>query len=41
MRDLGCRVGQGFSLSRPLGLADAIAMAARGNVGTVGISAIR
>jgi diguanylate cyclase (GGDEF)-like protein len=41
MRDLGCRVGQGFSLSRPLGLADAVAMAARGHVGSVGISAIR
>jgi diguanylate cyclase (GGDEF)-like protein len=41
MRDLGCRVGQGFSLSRPLGLGDAIAMASQGNVGTVGISAIR
>jgi diguanylate cyclase (GGDEF)-like protein len=39
MRDLGCRVGQGFSLSRPLGLADAVAMAARGSVGAVGVSA--
>jgi diguanylate cyclase (GGDEF)-like protein len=40
MRDLGCRVGQGFSLSRPLALADAVAMAARGNVGAVGVTAV-
>jgi len=38
MRDLGCRVGQGFSLARPLPLADAVAMAARGSVGSVGVS---
>jgi EAL domain-containing protein (putative c-di-GMP-specific phosphodiesterase class I) len=40
MRDLGCRVGQGFSLSRPLALPDAVAMAARGNVGAVGVTAV-
>ena len=27
MRDLGCRVGQGFSLARPLPLAEAVALA--------------
>jgi diguanylate cyclase (GGDEF)-like protein len=40
MRDLGCRVGQGFSLSRPLTLADAVTMAARGTIGAVGVSVV-
>jgi EAL domain-containing protein (putative c-di-GMP-specific phosphodiesterase class I) len=40
MRDLGCRVGQGFSLARPLPLADAVALARRGNVGAVGVTAV-
>ncbi len=40
MRDLGCRVGQGFSLARPLPLAEAIALAGRGNVGAVGVTSI-
>jgi diguanylate cyclase (GGDEF)-like protein len=39
MRDLGCRVGQGFSLARPLPLEEALALAARGNVGAVGVTA--
>jgi diguanylate cyclase (GGDEF)-like protein len=38
MRDLGCRVGQGFSLARPMPLVDALSLAARGNVGAVGIT---
>jgi diguanylate cyclase (GGDEF)-like protein len=40
MRDLGCRVGQGFSLSRPLPLAEAVALAARGNIGAIGVSVV-
>jgi diguanylate cyclase (GGDEF)-like protein len=40
MRDLGCRVGQGFSLARPLPLADAVGMAARGSIGSVGVSVV-
>jgi diguanylate cyclase (GGDEF)-like protein len=40
MRDLGCRVGQGFSLARPLPLAEAIGMASQGNIGSVGVSVV-
>jgi diguanylate cyclase (GGDEF)-like protein len=40
MRDLGCRVGQGFSLARPLPLADAVGMAARGSIDSVGVSVV-
>ena len=40
MRDLGCRVGQGYSLARPMPLVEALALAGRGNVGAVGITSI-
>jgi EAL domain-containing protein (putative c-di-GMP-specific phosphodiesterase class I) len=39
MRDLGCRVGQGFSLARPMPLVDAVALTARGSVDAVGVTA--
>ncbi len=39
MRDLGCRVGQGFSLARPMPLIEAISLTARGNIAAVGVTA--
>jgi EAL domain-containing protein (putative c-di-GMP-specific phosphodiesterase class I) len=36
MRDLGCRLGQGFSLAMPMKLSDAVGVAARGTIGPVG-----
>jgi diguanylate cyclase (GGDEF)-like protein len=39
MRDLGCRVGQGFSLARPMPLVEAVSLTARGNIAAVGVTA--
>ena len=33
-------IGQGFSLARPLPLAEAVGMARRGNIGSVGVSIV-